>query len=238
MFEDAIFLGTFSKLVDGRWFVPCGSYGYSNGVCMLFVPLPLFFYMHRLLDAGPLVLIVTGLIAIFTVGLADEESKDSNPNRLSAYSVFNRGFQRMLGTVDTDSLLAQHIGGGLGANFHMPQNPPNDDDGENLILPPPRHGPPRPPAEAAVAMDPNLQDQHQNEQDNRQPNGNNPIRNNTGGVARKSGKKKRRNLDERRETRRQREMAMAFGYHDDQEGEDVVAMQRLIEEQIAAGRMH
>ena len=60
-------------------------------------------------------MIITSLVTIFTVGLGDDnddENKDGE-NRLSAYSVFNRGFQRMLGSVDADSLLAQHVGGGF-----------------------------------------------------------------------------------------------------------------------------
>lgn len=67
--------------------------------------------MHRLLDAGPAVLIITSLIVIFTIGLDDN---DNDGEKMSAYNVFNRGFRNMLGSIDTDSLLSQHLSGGLG----------------------------------------------------------------------------------------------------------------------------
>jgi Uncharacterized conserved domain (SAYSvFN) len=63
-------------------------------------------YMHEWLNAGPVVLIVTVLALLFTVGLGDT----ANGETLSAYSVFNRGV-RLLGDVNVDDLLAQHMGG-------------------------------------------------------------------------------------------------------------------------------
>lgn len=70
--------------------------------------------IHHYLEAGPLVLIGTALVLIFTVGLSD-----SNDGSLSAYAVFNRGFQRLLGSVDADALVAQHVGGGFVAAAGM-----------------------------------------------------------------------------------------------------------------------
>lgn len=72
-------------------------------------------YIHETIHAGPVVLMITILIVIFTVGL-DDTTKNSE--YISAYSVFNKGFQRMMGTIDSDELLAQHVGGGA-ANMMM-----------------------------------------------------------------------------------------------------------------------
>ena len=55
-------------------------------------------------------MILTALGAIFTIGLGDDHD---NPDRISAYSVFNRGFQRLLGSVDAEDLVNQHVGGGM-----------------------------------------------------------------------------------------------------------------------------
>ena len=50
-------------------------------------------WIHHALDAGPIVLIITALVGIFTIGLGE------NTDGISAYSVFNRGFQRLLGEI-------------------------------------------------------------------------------------------------------------------------------------------
>jgi Uncharacterized conserved domain (SAYSvFN) len=63
-------------------------------------------YMHEWLNAGPVVFIVTLLTILFTVGLGDTADGET----LSAYSVFNRGV-RLLGDINVDDLLAQHMGG-------------------------------------------------------------------------------------------------------------------------------
>jgi hypothetical protein len=47
--------------------------------------------------------------AIFTVGLGDTSAE----GQLSAYSVFNRGMVRLLGDVQVEQLLAQHVGGAV-----------------------------------------------------------------------------------------------------------------------------
>ena len=58
-----------------------------------------FLINDSLLDAGPLVLIITALTIIFTVGLGEK-----GEGEISAYSVFNRGFQKLMGSVDVVGL--------------------------------------------------------------------------------------------------------------------------------------
>jgi len=178
-------------------------------------------FVHEALDAGPIVLILTVLTLIFSIGLSDDENRGG----LSAYSVFNRGFEQLMGSVDADSLLAQHVGGG----FMMNMNQQNDD--------PDRH------ANRANADPPNRRRNNAEENDQAianidEGNGDNaqqndePNDNNNNNRARKSGKKaRRRNLDQRRELQRQREAAMQIGL--DGGVDDAVEVQRAIEEQIA-----
>jgi hypothetical protein len=71
-------------------------------------------WIHYALEAGPVVIILTALVAIFTVGLGDNENNDG----LSAYSAFNKGFQQLMGSVDAEALLQQHVGGAMA----MPMN--------------------------------------------------------------------------------------------------------------------
>ena len=178
-----------------------------------------------MLDAGPLVLILTSLIAIFTIGLGDEDV--NNPNRLSAYSVFNRGFQRIMGSVDVDSLLAQHVGGGM-----MIGALGRDDVGNGEPLPAAAGVVRRPRPDPREDYDYDADENGQNDIDNFNINNNN----NRGG-SRKSGKKaRRRNLEQRRDAQRQREAAVALGVEvDDVAGtEEMIEIQRLIEAQIAA----
>jgi hypothetical protein len=176
------------------------------------------------LDAGPILIILTSLGAIFTFGLGDNE----NPDGLSAYSVFNRGFERILGSVDAEALLQQHVGGGfVNAMGGMGGGMPVQED----------H---RPPAAAAVARRPRrpqaVEDEggSDSDDDDNQDDDNNGQGDNNRGGARKSGKKaRRRNLEQRQELRRQRDAARALGLHGDGDQDDQVAIQRLIEQQIA-----
>jgi hypothetical protein len=164
-------------------------------------------WVHRILDAGPIVIICTCLVTIFTIGLNDEEQT----NGLSAYSVFNRGFEKLMGSVDTDALLAQHLGLGPGA-----------------VLP-------VGPAEAAAPA-PDARNQQQGRIDEPDQNNNEqrpPPNNNNNNQARKSGKKaRRRNLEQRREIQRQRDAAVEMGMQGGENQEEMMAMQRLIEGQI------
>lgn len=176
----------------------------------------LSFQKHSLLDAGPLLLIITALVAIFTIGLGDTATRDG----VSAYSVFNRGFERILGTVDAEALVQQHVGGAMGlAAAGVPQ--PEPAEAIHHREPVARH--PR-------------QDEDQEEEnvagaENGDDNDNVPER----GTSRKSGKKaRRRNLEQKRELQRQREAAIAMGFTGNEGQEEMMAMQRLLEEQIAA----
>jgi hypothetical protein len=174
------------------------------------------------LDAGPIVIILTGLFAIFKFGLGDNENTDG----ISAYSVFNKGFQRLMGSVDVEALVAQHVGGGMAGFAQMPGGFDDGQADHRHVAAVARPRPRRPQVEEDGDDD---DDDDNNQDDNGQANNEN--------VARKSGKKsRRRNLEQRQEVKRQREAAMALGLQDDGGPEDVVAIQRLIEEQIAAER--
>ena len=185
-----------------------------------------YFYSYRLIDAGPLVLILTALATIFTVGLRDKEDGE-----ISAYSVFNRGFQSLMGSVNVEELVNQHVGGGMmmagadggagagGIPIHQePQHGGIWRQGNN------RHYNNH--AEREEARGEN------HDQDEGDDNDTAAERQNR--QARKSGKKARRqNLEERQEQRRQREAARAMGLDGAGGHEEAMAMQRLLEEQVA-----
>lgn len=140
-------------------------------------------YIHRIFEAGLLVIISTVLVLIFTIGLSDS---NSNRNGTSAYSVFNSGYQQLLGSIDADNLVNQYAGGGLAAaplvNRHEPQRLPPVNDDDNLVI-----------EEEYDMNDAELQPHN-------------------GTTSRKSGKKaRRRNIEQRREMQRQRQMAREFG---------------------------
>lgn len=158
-------------------------------------------------------IIITCLALIFTIGLGDNDDRDG----ISAYAVFNRGFERLLGSVDAEALMAQHLGGGLAAHGAMMAAPPQDND---------EQGPAR-----RRRQNRNREGGNQNIDADRDEDA---VPNNN--RARKSGKKaRRRDLAQRREIQNQREAAAALGMRMGNEGlEEQVAMQRLIEEQIAA----
>ena len=141
-----------------------------------------------------------------------------------------------MGSVDADSLLAQHVGGGINTMMNMNMNVnhrgADERDHERDQVQPRRPGHEervrrQPVANEAEAIADNDRDNN-NDEDN-----NNNIINNR---ARKSGKKsRRRDLDQRRELRRQREAALRIGLEGAGDGpDDAVAMQRIIEDQIAA----
>lgn len=188
--------------------------------------------VHRYLEAGPLVVIATGMIGIFTIGLGDGDSAG-----MSAYSVFNRGFQQLLGSVDVEALVQQYAGGGLAVQAQA-QMDANRDEGmgeHNGARAGRRRGNNRaaqiPPAAAAAAA---AADANENEEVDDE-NDDSPGRNR----ARRSNKKSRnkdrreRNANVRREMERQRQAAAAMGFVGEGE-QDIVAMNRLIEEQVLA----
>jgi hypothetical protein len=186
-------------------------------------------YIHNELEAGPIVIIVTALVAIFTVGLSDNQN-DGLP---SAYSIFNRGFASLMGSVDADALLQQHVGGGfmgaaIGAVAPQPPPPPMGDRGQirqrrraDQLQPPERAADnhlAQPMDEAADAGQPD--DEHNNNDRAR-------------GVARRPRKKqqgkRRTNGEHRREMQRQRDAAAALGFGGVDED---MALNRLIEDQM------
>lgn len=171
-------------------------------------------WIHATLEAGPVVLILTALTIIFTVGLSDQTNMDG----LSAYSVFNKGFQKIMGSIDADDLLQQHLGGG--GIMQMMQRRHIDDDFDVNDEPPQRRRP---------------RQQHNNQQRvdiniNNNAHGDNevPVADNNNinqNRARRTGKKARRDraaIEQRREIRAQRDaaLAMGFGHIND---DDVVA---------------
>jgi hypothetical protein len=153
-------------------------------------------WIHETLDAGPVVLIVTALTIIFTVGLSDQANMDG----LSAYSVFNKGFQKIMGSIDADDLLQQHLGGG--GIMQMMQRRPGDDDFD-LDNEPPRRWP---------RQQINRRNGNNNENgENQDAQAENNINHNR---ARRTGKKARRDraaVAQRREIGAQRDAALALG---------------------------
>ena len=70
-------------------------------------------YLHELLHAGPILIILTLFLLLYTIGLGDNTGASSGVP--SAYSVFNRGMRRILGTVDAEELARQYAGGAAAA---------------------------------------------------------------------------------------------------------------------------
>eukprot|EP00934_Nitzschia_sp_Nitz4_P004424 Nitzschia sp. Nitz4//scaffold128_size63911//34336//35241//NITZ4_006221-RA/size63911-snap-gene-0.68-mRNA-1//-1//CDS//3329534838//4414//frame0 len=176
-------------------------------------------WIHNLLHAGPIVIIATSLCIIFSFGLSDSAEQ----NGISAYSVFNRGFERLMGAVDADALVAQHVGGGMAMGAAaMPA----------VVAPPPRqraNARQPPPARAQLVQPENAPPREEGEEAPAEEE--NQARPNR---ARRSGKKNRRRMEQRQELRRQREAAAAFGLNGAEDEQEMMAMQRLLEEQIAA----
>lgn len=148
-------------------------------------------YIHRLFDAGLIVIITTILILIFTIGLSDNNNR--NGTSTSAYSVFNRGFQQLLGNIDADAFVNQYVGGGLAAAAAANGNGGAQEQQQNHD-----HG----------------MDDMNNEDDVIVENDNGvQQQQNNGTSSRKSGKKaRRRNIEQRREMQRQRQMAREYGH--------------------------
>lgn len=182
-------------------------------------------WIHSVLEAGPVVLIITALVAIFTIGLSDEGNADG----ISAYAVFNRGFRRLLGTVEADDLVAQHMGGG---GMRMPLQQQEEDN--NILqapLPPRRRAaaaeaPPNPDDAPGAAEDNDDENENNNNDNQNNVNDDNQPR------RRLPGKKaSRRNLEQRRELQRQREAARAMGFDDENEQGEALALQRLLDQE-------
>ena len=110
--------------------------------CIILIALLLYhralLYLHDLLAIGPLVIIVTLLTVLYTVGLGDNTG--ANSGIPSAYSVFNKGMARLLGTIDGEELARQYAGGGAAAAAdtrgdgfaRLNNNNPLDDDEDEV----------------------------------------------------------------------------------------------------------
>jgi len=163
-----------------------------------------------------MVIMLTILIGIFTVGLGD---KNEN-GEISAYSVFNRGFQQMLGSVDVENLVAQHVGGALAVQGLEAQR--QQEDGDEVIQLRQNGQVVNAGVDDAVARN-----RHENQEQRQQQ------RQQRENVPRRSGKKaRRRNLELKREMQRQRQAAAAMGFAGNGEEEEIAAMNQLIEDQI------
>jgi len=170
-------------------------------------------WIHEALDAGPIVIIFTGLTLIFTIGLSDDKKNTG----ISAYAVFNKGFEQLLGSIDAESLLAQHIGGGMGGAGGMMMMMNNNNNNDNDRRDDHR--------QMEVADEMGANNNNQNIAENQRNDNNNNENNNR---TRKSGKKARR--DQRREQRIRLDLD---GGDIGIDGDDI-NMQIVIEEQIAA----
>ena len=137
---------------------------------------------------------------------------------MSAYAVFNRGFQNIMGSVDVENLVAQYAGGAgaMAMNHNQVQHDIIDNDREEAAMQ----------RDAGNANDLEEEGVGQAQQ---------PQQNNR---SRKSSKKARRKqkMEQRREMQRQRDAAAAMGFGAGDIGDinDARAMNLLVEEQAAA----
>ena len=187
----------------GQYLFLLGLYGYWKIVV----------FVHNWLEAGPFFIILTLLILIFTIGLGDNDSRDQH---MSAYSVFNRGMQSILGAIDADQLVAQHVGGGGGLiiGAAAAQDPP-EPRRQNLI------NIRRPRQEVQLQA---LGDENDLNQGDRPA----PRRSNK----KQRNNRKNRNAEMRQEMQRQREAARAMGFGQEGEEADWMAIHRLVEREI------
>jgi hypothetical protein len=216
-------------------------------------------YLHELLHAGPILIITTLLILLYTIGLGDNTGAASGVP--SAYSVFNRGMQRILGTIDAEELARQYAGGaaavqvamgagagGEGNHQHHHRNRDaveNDDDENEILLRNERRRQRRLERQRRNNQQEGEGDVIDNDIDN-EDNGNdtNAIPNDTlaqedatgpatetnnEGVARKSGKKARRRNLELRREMQRQRQAAAANGFGRGDGDDIVAMDRLVD---------
>jgi len=201
MLEGIIKIGTF---IWNNW----KWKDYSKYIILPLVYVALLVYLDRLLAAGPIIIIVTLLTLIFSIGLSDE--KQNNNDGTSAYSVFNRGFQRLLGSVDVESLVAQHVGGGGMLAFQAQQQQQQQQQQQMVQERHNRQNQNREQMRAVAAV-------HENDEEGEEVNEGPPppLQQQRRNESRKSGKKaRRRNLEERRDRQRQRERARELGFVD------------------------
>lgn len=205
-----------------------------GGFAGLYVYYSFLVYIHELLHAGLIVFIITLLVLLYTIGLGDNTG--ANSGIPSAYSVFNRGMHRILGTVDAEELARQYAGGvmaaragggggGMGRNNDFNdegawvQEDVEEEDEQDVVQERRRRRRlerlQRRNDNDDILVAENLQDtddEHANKEEEAQENL--PLNNGENvAAARKSGKKaRRRNLELRREMQRQRQAAVALGF--------------------------
>ena len=168
-------------------------------------------WIHQQLEAGPFVVILSVLAIIFTVGLSDEQS-----DGLSAYSVFNKGFQKILGSVDADALLQQYVGGGGAGMVMMNHRRPDVPDDDDAFVPLREQQQQQRPRRVLQVYE---DDEAREQQQQPQLNHNQPL----AAPPRRSNKKMRRqNAQQRREIQQQRQAAAALGLDGDPQNEEAV----------------
>ncbi len=149
------------------------------------------------------------------------------PNKINFFNstinkVFNNGFQNILGAVDADQLLAQHIGGGFVANAGN-AGPQNVNEGGH------RH-------ERHMHVEHGRIEEPRREQEEEGQAQIMAQRQPRQGQGRLSNKKRRRkqNIQQRREIQQQRQAAAAMGFGENglNQPRDQIAMNRLIEDQV------
>ena len=74
-------------------------------------------YLHEWLHAGPMVFILTLLVLLYTIGLGEDTGAAAGMP--SAYSVFNRGVQRLLGQDDAERLANQFVNAMAGRGMNV-----------------------------------------------------------------------------------------------------------------------
>ena len=87
-------------------------------VCLVVLYFPVLAYLELSLGIGSLVVSMTVLTLIFTVGLSKSKEPRSKLGLHSAYSVFNDGCQALLGSLDGETFARQFAGGAMAAQVN------------------------------------------------------------------------------------------------------------------------
>lgn len=194
----------------GQYLFLLSLYGYWKTVVLV----------HDWLEAGPFFIIMTLLILIFTIGLGDHDSRDQH--HMSAYSVFNRGMQGILGAIDADQLVAQHVGGGAG---FIGGAAVAAAAGERRAR---AQDPPEPRRPMRQEAQPNENDLQNQGEDRPAPPAPPPRKSNK----KQRNSRKNRNAEMRQEMQRQREAARAMGFGQEGDEGDWMAIHRLVEQDV------
>lgn len=198
----------------GQYLFLLSLYGYWKTVVLV----------HDWLEAGPFFIIMTLLILIFTIGLGDHDSRDQH--HMSAYSVFNRGMQGILGAIDADQLVAQHVGGGAGfiGGAAVAAAAGERRGGRRARA----QDPPEPRRPMRQEAQPNENDLQNQGEDRPAPPAPPPRKSNK----KQRNSRKNRNAEMRQEMQRQREAARAMGFGQEGDEGDWMAIHRLVEQDV------